>query len=396
MTRLGALAIPIGLLCLLSAACGGTNDGASTPEGTAGAAGSAGSGGGAGSAGAPGGCDNSLTDYAGDCMQLAPPDPSEGFQLHYGPSDYSDPAEIARYLLQPGEEITDCLYMETPNDEDVFYEEYHARMRPGTHHMIIFGGGKTKELGSLGECEVGPDFQFLVGAQSGINATGAVIDIPGDHEVAPENVGLAAEIKAHTRIAYQLHYINNGKTPILRESWANFIKLKAEDVKAVMAPVTFIGGFNMNIPAHTDQTIKGTCEIPETGPDGLPGPDELRIVTLTGHMHAHGMRFSVFHSDAVKKSRDLVYQTWDWSDPGMVGYDSVTQNPTPDADAQTFGGTNGQLIVKKGDVMEWECDVSNDLDHALKFGNQAYESEMCNLFGGYTPSMGGQWRCIAF
>jgi hypothetical protein len=336
-------------------------------------------------------CENSLTDYDGDCLALEEPDASVGFQLHYGPSDYSDPDEIEKYLLQPGDEVTDCLYMTTPNDEDVYYEEYHARMRPGTHHLIIFGGQASVDEpdGTLGPCNFGPDFQFLVGAQSGIGPDGGRIDIPGDMPVAPENEGLVAVLGAHTKIAFQMHYVNNGKHPILREAWANFVIAKQEQITGVMAPVTFLGGLAMNVPPHTKTTIDGDCSIPEDG------PEELRIAGLTGHMHAHATRFTVWHTPKGGE-RQRIYETFDWAEPELISYDSITKNPVPDAGAGTGGGTSGQLWVKKGDLIEWQCAVDNTLDEPLRFGNEAYTAEMCNLFGSYTPSMGGQWRCMAF
>src|SRR5882672_2350240 len=78
------------------------------------------------------------TGYAGDGNCILAPDPALGFQFHYGPSNYTDPNEVQKYTLDPGKEVTDCVFFQTPNAADVFFNEYHSRMRPGSHHMLLY------------------------------------------------------------------------------------------------------------------------------------------------------------------------------------------------------------------------------------------------------------------
>ncbi len=351
------------LLALLAAGCGAENYEAS----------------------APAGCDLSLTPYAGDCLRLEAPDPALGFQLHYGPRTYDDPAEVERYVLLPGEEQTDCLYSTTPNSEDFYYEEYHATMRPGTHHMIVYGGASAAPDGTLDACDLG-DLAYLLGAQGGVGPGGARVDVP-DATQAPENVGLAGMLAPATRIAYQVHYVNAGSEPILRESWTNFFLEPKSEVTGITAPITFIGGVLMKVEPHTTLQIRGACSVPSEAPDAL------RILSLNGHMHAHGTRFSVWKVDAAEHER-LVYETYDWSHPDNLLFDSTHVNPAPDAAAQTGGGASGALWLDKAERIEWECNVENDSSKPLVWANAAYTAEMCNLFGTYTPSLGGAWKCL--
>src|SRR5687767_8151003 len=51
--------------------------------------------------------------YPGDELCILPPDPELGVQLHVGPTDYTDPAQIAEFELAPGQEITQCYYFNT-------------------------------------------------------------------------------------------------------------------------------------------------------------------------------------------------------------------------------------------------------------------------------------------
>src|SRR5262245_41281398 len=80
---------------------------------------------------------NISTGYPGDELCILPPPEGTGFQLHYGPSSY-DQAEINKFLLMPGDERTDCIFVDTPNQTEVFFNEYHGRMRPGSHHMLLY------------------------------------------------------------------------------------------------------------------------------------------------------------------------------------------------------------------------------------------------------------------
>jgi hypothetical protein len=64
-------------------------------------------------------------------------------------------------------------------------------------------------------------------------------------------------------------------------------------------------------------------------------------------------------------------------------------------DLRAEGALSGVQYIKKGEAIDWECEIENDDNFELTFGNKAYEQEMCNLFGYYTPSMSAQpWRCL--
>ena len=74
--------------------------------------------------------------YPGDESCLLPPDPSEGFQIHVGPSDYADAAKVAPFIFEPGQESSQCWTFHTPNTEDIYYQGWVLSGRPGTHHII--------------------------------------------------------------------------------------------------------------------------------------------------------------------------------------------------------------------------------------------------------------------
>ena len=209
------------------------------------------------------------TGYDGDEYCILPPDPSIGFQLHYGPKRYDDPEEVKKYLLMPGEETTDCVYMKTPNDVEIFHSEYHGRMRPGSHHLIVYT--KSSEAPDSTEpqsCTTGVDTAMILGYKP-------KIDIDRNQNPAPENDGMAQKLGPRAQAVVQLHYINTTSQPILREAWANVVYRDPTTVKIFADPIFFIAGLGANIPPGATKVTKGQAVASQ----------DVRLVAATGHYH---------------------------------------------------------------------------------------------------------------
>ena len=84
--------------------------------------------------------------FDGDDRCILPPDPEDGIQLHVGPTDYTDQAQIDEFTLQPGEERTECYYLNNPSAQAINFFKQAYRMRRGSHHLIMhtmLGGSST-------------------------------------------------------------------------------------------------------------------------------------------------------------------------------------------------------------------------------------------------------------
>src|SRR5689334_23392679 len=55
----------------------------------------------------------------GDEYCIKPPPEDKGFQLHIGPTDYENPDP--RYILEPGQEVTETFPVESGNQRQVYY-----------------------------------------------------------------------------------------------------------------------------------------------------------------------------------------------------------------------------------------------------------------------------------
>ena len=318
------------------------------------------------------------TGYPGDELCIPPPDPSVGFQLHYGPSNYADEAEIARYLIQPGQEIIECVYVDAPNDSHIFYEEFHVRRRPGSHHLIV-SELNTDVPDGVRPCQTSP--QLVVGLVGG---TSVARDWPDPNLVIPENEGLASELPARAQIEMQLHFFNSTNAPLLREAWMNIHYKDPALVTTVQASLGHYAGLGMNVPPSTTQVIRGAAVAPA----------DIRIVNLYSHYHAHTQRFTAYKVTGTE--RTLVYESFDWQEPGVIPLDSAHQNPPPNAESKVTGGLSGILELKAGDRFEFECEIVNDSSAPLRWANEALTAEMCILRGTYAPSLGRAWSSVSF
>lgn len=67
--------------------------------------------------------------WPGDELRPCEPEAGKAMLLHYGPSNYDDAEEIAKYTLEANGEVEDCIYVEAPNEDEVYIGKYHGRMR---------------------------------------------------------------------------------------------------------------------------------------------------------------------------------------------------------------------------------------------------------------------------
>jgi hypothetical protein len=331
-------------------------------------------------------CTGPASGYQGDSLCITPPDPAYGAQFHYGPADDTNPDEVAKFLLQPGEEETDCVFFMTANADPVYFNEYHSRMRPGSHHMLLYiqpPGGVTETTPDAGpiDCTQGLQTRNLFGA------TTPTLDV-SNFDGAPENAGLAVEIPGKQQAVMQAHFINTGTVPLLREVWANIVYTPESSVKTLGDPIFFLAGLAENIAEGTSTTLHGTATVPPKA------AKDFRLVVAEPHFHTHLTRFDVTATIGGVTTNILeqfpVLNTV--TDPVIRWYDSLTKNPTIDIANKIGGAFNGDIYMKPGDTIDWYCDVTNnDQPSPLQFTEQVYKGEMCNLFGLYAPSTGGPW-----
>jgi hypothetical protein len=339
---------------------------------------------------------NIHSGYAGDDNCIEAPDPKLGFQFHYGPSNYKDPSEVSKYLLAPGQEVTDCVFLPSVNTETAYIQEYHSRLRPGSHHLLNYvqptmNGASPRTSTGPEACNQNQNFRMLFGA------TSQVMDVsraaPG-----PENEGVAVQLGPRQQVAMQLHVINATSKPILREAWANFRYADKSTVTELADPIQFMAGVVSSINVGHTVINAGTATVPAGA-----GPD-FRLLAAIPHIHAHTTRFTAWKTvGGVKELLLEQFGTLDIpTEPHIVYFDSTVTNPAVNETTHQDGAFSGIVHLAPGDTIDWECEQTNDgigangvhFTTPLQFTEQAYTGEMCNLFGLYSPTTGGSWTAI--
>ncbi|HVU00934.1 MAG TPA: hypothetical protein VHE30_04250 [Polyangiaceae bacterium] len=309
--------------------------------------------------------------FPGDERCLPKPADSSHLLLHFGPSDYDDPAEVALYTVQPGDEIDKCFFTKLPITEDFVYGKRHGSMRPGSHHFIARAMAGLDVPTGFADC-------------NGADGIGNADDI-GTFQVpdyvyppdAPDYAGLANTIQAGRQGMLNGHFINTTDSPTLAESWLEYEAMDPSEVTGSTSAVSLTGGVGMRIAPHTQTTLHFSCS-PTV---------ETRVLSLQSHMHAHGTRMTAWKVSGGVKT--MIYEGFDWREPAGFNFDSVSQNPTPDETAKKPGAVSGPLVVKPAESIEWECAIDNTSDVTLTFRNQVNTGEMCILGGIAMNPAGG-------
>jgi hypothetical protein len=294
------------------------------------------------------------TDFAGDDICIQPPPEDKGFQLHYGPSSYDDPDEIAKYTLDPGGETNVYVPAVSGNATDVYFYKRQYRMRRGSHHLIVMEAG-----GAGGPLGTG---RRLGGSQNPIK------DNP-EGEMPPENEGIGMPLAANTALSLNLHHYNGTEGTTLKEAWVNFWYVDPATVTK-QANEMFLMSLGETIPPNAHVTVTG--ERPVTA-DG-------RILTTYGHRHSNNIRFTAYRERGDEKV--MIYDDYNWEEPAVLEYNTVTTNAAPNPESHATGGYTGILDLKAGDKLTWECEIVNKSGDTIIFNqNEAITSEMCILVG---------------
>jgi hypothetical protein len=309
------------------------------------------------------------TQFPGDESCIPAPPADQGMQIHIGPTDYDDPDQIAKFVMHPGEESSECYVVETPNDQKVYYQTWTLSGRSGTHHIITNLFDDTLETGGFKACA--SEFGGSTGPMRLGTAPGASKPYMPRGVVAPEYEHVGKTIPAHAHWQSDMHYYNFTDHDILREFWVNIYYVKAEDITQEADQIVGFGGLGWNrmpIAPQTDKVYSYSCPIKGEG----------SILSLLGHYHAHGTRFTA-SIKRVSGQVDKVFEMYSYLEPAIFEYNSVIDNPAfSDAAA---GATSGVLNVHDGDALLWDCHIVNDSDVGLTYTNAVKTGEMCNVWG---------------
>jgi len=203
---------------------------------------------------------------------------------------------------------------------------------------------------------------------------------------------LYREFPANATVTYNMHHFNSTDRPILKEAWQNL--WWTENATTLVSSITGlpalqVAGVFANPGEIVDMHYASTLAAP------------ARVLGLFGHRHAWTTAFTAWVESAGKEPQ-IVYQSFDWFDEPTYTYNSEAKNPDPNITSKTDGGHNGMLMLEAGDSLHFNCHIEYTDERAaqenspvkpaqngpLRFANQAYNAEMCILFGASVGDVG--------
>jgi hypothetical protein len=304
------------------------------------------------------------TPFEGNDRCLVPPDSKAGVQIHIGPRDYSDSAEVAEWVLEPGLEIYKCFSFRTPNTNDVFYESWEYSSRPGMHHSVLAMFDLELEQG-LSEICVHPgtlepgQFIGMLPSVSGITASRTM--------VAQENRSVGMPVPTRAFAQAQLHVFNFTDRPLLPEVWLNLYYPQQMPTQEAR-PLRLIGGVDWVIQPSTEHMARFECPITSAG----------RLLSLMPHPLESTQRMDAWLRRTTGERLHLL-QTALGSEPQTYDYDSLTTNPF--FSDLPNGAHSGIVALEAGDTLEWECHIQNEFPEPLTHIHDQKRGAICDLTG---------------
>lgn len=339
------------------------------------------------------------TKFPGDNYCILPPPPEKGIQIGHHPQGQGDAwfkavstGDMSGYenvpadwTLAPGGEEERNINISHTNAAGNYYRIF-SRMRGGSHHMIpsttATPGTGTWGPGGADGLFTGTGFP---GAQRPDENT------PQSPVIPKEDDGLYRQFPANATVTYNMHHFNSTDKDILKEVWQNL--WWTDNAKTLVSqltglPVTQVAGVFANPGEIVDMHYAST----------VPGP--ARVLDLFGHRHAWTTSFTAWVESAGKT--EIVYQSLNWFDEPTYTYNSEAKNPTPAPEKRSDGGHTGVLMLAAGDKLHFNCHIEYTDERAmsenspvkpaengpLRFANQAFNAEMCILFGSSVGDVG--------
>jgi hypothetical protein len=333
------------------------------------------------------------TQYPGDSYCILPPAPDKGIQIGHHPqgegtawfdavsagdmSGYENPP--ADWTLDSGGEEERNILIKHTNPGGKYYR-VNSRMRGGSHHMIVSTDTATETfVWTFGS----PDGLF-----TGTGVPGAQRpddNLPQSRTAPDEDTGLYRQIVENATVKYNMHHFNSTDQRILKEAWQNLWWAEA--------PVTLINQINGLDVLQAVGTFAQPGEIVDMHYT-IPALDDLRVLGLFGHRHSWTTNFSAW-VERTGQAPEILYQSFDWFDEPTFNYSSEIKNQAPSSATRTDGGYTGVMNLKAGDTLHFNCHIEYTDERAqvsgspikpaqngaLRFANEAYNAEMCILFG---------------
>jgi hypothetical protein len=276
-------------------------------------------------------------------------------------------------MLQPGEEMEGCIWVQAPNTEDFVVGKWEYSLNPGTHHFALWGHVRGPAP-ALNEFVAGDTACIRGGAPiDGISISGAG---EAPYFVDDYPAGAGNTIEAGKLLGLNPHYFNEFDVPIQVKLWINMHPVEGahqHEVETLLSGPGFLDGQSV-FSIAVDPFSTGTLRLRMVNALGTP----MHIFQMSSHQHQRGTRFTAWNA-----SGDKVFENFDWAHPAVLDFVEP-------------------YVLAPGDHLDYECEWDNGVNRPVRrcgdsqfdanctpgdpvrvgFGVTA-QDEMCYLTGFY-------------
>jgi hypothetical protein len=277
---------------------------------------------------------------------LAAPSASAGLQLR-----------VDSFAVSPAAERELFVYRRVGNASDLYVTRIESRMRPGSHHLLLYQFDDTK---TSFPCNARPspdavrDIKNADGSFNLINMLPMACHVFFAGAMTPDfdyrfPPGIALKLPANASLDFNVHYVNRAPINLPGQAFANLYTTDVSQVSKVARTLN-LANTDFSLPARQRTTIRKVFTM----------NTRTTVLGLTSHMHSMGERFEI-HVRRANGSETTVYTNTDWEHPGFTNFDSP-------------------LVLEAGDALVSVVTWNNVTDHTITFG-LASTDEMDIIFG---------------
>lgn len=271
--------------------------------------------------------------------------------------------------LEPFEVGTDFerevfRYIPLNNAEDLFVNSFRMRMRPGSHHFILYTYPETTPAEDMPEPEILRDLRDpetgsyedslgfdVFNWRNMLYAKPLVISQSRQFDFELPD-GVAVRLPAGSGVDVNAHYVNTQEQAIQGEAFVNLGLIDSTQVRHE-ARVFAMSNFDIELPAGQVTTLEKEFFFKE----------DRRIMLLVSHAHDRMVEFT---AEMIGGERDgeLMYVSHDWEHPAPLRFDPPLQ-------------------VHEGEGLRLRATYDNNTGRDLYFGYTRTDAEMMILYGYY-------------
>ena len=266
--------------------------------------------------------------------------------------------KVDSFAIAPTTERELFVYRRLSNPVDLYVTRIESRMRPGSHHLLLYQFDETKTgfpcntrpspdaVRDIRNADGTPNIANLLPMACHVFFAGAMTP-DFDYRFPP---GVALKLPANTALDFNVHYVNRAPINLPGQAFANLYTADRSQV-SIVARTLNLANTSFTLPPKQRTTVRTV----------FPMTTRTTVLGLTSHMHSLGERYEI-HVRRANGTETTVYTNTDWEHPGFTNLDVP-------------------LVLEPGDALVSVVTWNNVTDRTVSFG--LLSSDEMNIIFGY-------------